>query len=80
MQGKHSRDHSGRRPINNISRFLTSFSLNDPDIHISAPTGTASSHNPRPHSQFEELISVIADMSISKYIFSSNGIHLAFRS
>ena len=51
-----TRDHSGRGPINDISRFLTSFSLNDPDIHTSAPSiGPATPHS---HIQFEELISV----------------------
>ena len=77
VQWKHTRDHSGRGlPINNISRVLTSFSLNDPDIHISAPSiGPATPH---PNSQFEELISANRRMSISKYIFSMNGIHLAF--
>ena len=80
VQWKHTQDHSGRRhPINNTSRALTSFSLNDPDIHYIYQLLHIQYVGPaNPHSQFEELISANRRMSISKYIFSSNGIHLAF--
>ena len=59
VQWKHTRDHSGRGlPINNTSRVLTSFSLNDPDIHYIYQLLHIQYVGPaNPHSQFEELIS-----------------------